>query len=55
MAALVASARTLDDDGCRSGWYRDWRRRNSRRRERRSIGKWPVGGGPSGRVSGKKE
>jgi hypothetical protein len=36
-----------------SGWWFDWRRRNSARRGRSGMLKGPAGGGPEGRVEGK--
>lgn len=38
----------------KSGWEAAWRRRNSRRRARTSMSKGPDGGGPRGRVMGKR-
>lgn len=55
MRAESASARFLEEGGCRSGWARDCSWRNSFFRAARSMVKGAAGGGPAGREMGKKE
>ena len=55
MRAEVPSAFCLSGPECRSGCARVWSWMNSLRRMVGSMAKRPVGGGPSGRVLGKRE
>lgn len=50
----MASARDLLDEECTSGWALACRRRNSLRSARMSMWNGPEGGGPRGRVRGKR-
>ena len=54
MCAEVASARALCELGWRSGWACAWRVRNSFFSREGLMGKGPEGGGPWGRVRGKR-
>ncbi len=54
MCALRASARAFSGPEWRSGCAVDCRRRYSARRARRGMVNGPVGGGPWGRVAGKR-